>query len=36
MLIAATAAANNFAVVTMNERYFEGVIEFINPLRIAT
>jgi predicted nucleic acid-binding protein len=33
MIIAATAAANDCVVVTANERHFEGVVVFINPLR---
>jgi predicted nucleic acid-binding protein len=33
MIIAATAIANNCVVVTANERYFEGAVEFLNPLR---
>jgi toxin FitB len=36
MIIAATAAANDCIVVTVNERHFESVVEFLNPLRIAT
>jgi len=35
MIIAATAAANDCVVVTANERHFEGVVAFLNPLRIA-
>ncbi len=35
MIIAAIAVANDCVVVTANERHFEGIIEFINPLRIA-
>lgn len=35
MIIAATAAANNCVVVTANERHFQDVVEFINPLRSA-
>jgi toxin FitB len=33
MIIAATAAANSCVVVTANERHFQGVVEFFNPLR---
>jgi predicted nucleic acid-binding protein len=33
MIIAATALANDCAVVTANERHFDGVVEFLNPLR---
>jgi predicted nucleic acid-binding protein len=33
MIIAATAAANDCIVVTANERHFQDIIEFINPLR---
>lgn len=33
MIIAATAAAHDCIVVTANERHFDGVIEFLNPLR---
>jgi predicted nucleic acid-binding protein len=33
MLIAATAVANACVVVTLNQRHFEGVAEFYNPLR---
>ncbi len=32
-MIAATAAANGCIVATANERHFEGVVEFFNPLR---
>jgi predicted nucleic acid-binding protein len=35
MIIAATAVAHGCVVVTGNERHFEGVVEFINPLRAA-
>jgi predicted nucleic acid-binding protein len=35
MIIAATAAANGCVVVTVNERHFEGAVEFLNPLRSA-
>jgi toxin FitB len=35
MIIAATAAANNCIVVTANERHFDGVVEFLNPMRTA-
>jgi predicted nucleic acid-binding protein len=33
MLIAATAAVNGCVLVTLNERHFEGAVEFLNPLR---
>jgi toxin FitB len=33
MIVAATAAANQCVVATLNERHFEGVVDFINPLR---
>ncbi len=36
MVIAATAAANDCVVVTLNERHFTGVVDFINPLRLAS
>jgi len=36
MVIAATAAANNCVVVTVNERRFQGAAEFLNPLRSAS
>jgi predicted nucleic acid-binding protein len=36
MMIAATAAANDCVVVTANERHFQGVVEFFNPLHGAT
>jgi len=36
MVIAATAAANNCVVVTVNERHFQGAVEFLNPLRSAS
>jgi toxin FitB len=36
MIIAATAAANGCVVVTVNERHFEGAVEFLNPLRSAS
>jgi predicted nucleic acid-binding protein len=36
MVIAATAAANNCVVVTLNERHFQGAVEFLNPLRSAS
>jgi toxin FitB len=36
MIIAATAAANRCVVVTVNERHFEGAVEFLNPLRSAS
>jgi len=34
MIIAATAAAHSCVVVTANERHFDGVIEFLNPLQV--
>lgn len=36
MVVAATAAANNCIVVTLNERHFDGAVEFLNPLRPAS
>jgi predicted nucleic acid-binding protein len=33
MIIAATAAANDCVVVTGNDRHFQGVVDFLNPLR---
>jgi predicted nucleic acid-binding protein len=36
MIIAAIAAANSCVVVTANERHFQDVVEFINPLRTAS
>ena len=33
MILAATAVANDCLLVTANERHFEGVIDFINPMR---
>ena len=36
MIIAATAAANRCVVVTVNERHFEGAVEFLNPLCSAS
>ena len=35
MVIAATAIANGCTVVTVNERHFKDVVEFINPMRAA-
>ena len=32
MIIAATALANDCTVVTLNERDFSGVVDFLNPL----
>ena len=32
MIIAATATANDCIVVTGNERHFQGVVDFVNPL----
>ena len=32
MIIAAVAAANDCVVVTVNQRHFEGAVEFVNPL----
>jgi toxin FitB len=34
MIIAATAVANDCVVVTANERHFNGIVEFLNPLRL--
>jgi toxin FitB len=36
MIIAATAAANGCVVVTVNERHFRDVVEFLNPMQIAS
>jgi predicted nucleic acid-binding protein len=33
MILAATAAAHNCVVVTLNERHFQGIVEFLNPAR---
>lgn len=33
MIVAATATANQCVVVTLNERHFRGVVEFLNPIR---
>jgi predicted nucleic acid-binding protein len=33
MIIAGTAIANDCVVVTANERHFDSVVEFLNPLR---
>jgi toxin FitB len=33
MIVAAIAVANDCIVATANERHFQGVVEFINPLR---
>ena len=33
MIIAATAAANQCIVATLNERHFRGVVDLVNPLR---
>jgi predicted nucleic acid-binding protein len=35
MIIAATAAANDCVVVTLNERHFEGAVKVFNPMRIV-
>jgi predicted nucleic acid-binding protein len=32
-IIAATAVANGCVVVTANERHFQGVVAFLNPIR---
>ena len=32
--LAATAVAHDCVVVTANQRHFEGVVEFLNPLRL--
>ena len=32
MIIAATAAANGCVVVTVNERHFRDVVDFLNPM----
>ena len=32
MIIAATAAANQCVVVTLNDRHFRGVVDCVNPL----
>ena len=36
MLVAATAVANDCVVVTANERHFQDVVEFVNPLHIGS
>ena len=36
MLIAATAVANDCVVVTANERHFQDVVEFLNPLNAVS
>jgi predicted nucleic acid-binding protein len=36
MIIAATAAANSCVVVTVNERHFRGVVEFLNSMQIVS
>jgi predicted nucleic acid-binding protein len=36
MIIAATAAANRCVVVTVNERHFRDVAEFLNPMQVAS
>jgi predicted nucleic acid-binding protein len=36
MIIAATATANSCVVVTVNERHFRDVVEFLNPMQIAS
>lgn len=36
MIIAATAAANDCVVVTINERHFEGAVESLNPMRTVS
>jgi predicted nucleic acid-binding protein len=36
ILIAATAVANDCVVVTANERHFQDVVEFLNPLHTAS
>jgi len=36
MIIAATAAANACIVVTVNERHFRNVVEFLNPTQIGS
>ncbi len=36
MIIAGIAAANDCVVATANERHFQGVVELLNPLRLAT
>jgi toxin FitB len=33
MIVAATAAANRCVVVTLNERHFRDIVDFLNPLR---
>lgn len=35
MVVAATALAHGCTLVTANERHFEGVVEFVNPMRAA-
>jgi predicted nucleic acid-binding protein len=36
MIIAATAAANRCVVVTVDERHFRDVVEFLNPMQVAS
>jgi toxin FitB len=36
MIVAATAAANRCVVVTLNERHFRDVVDFLNPLRATS
>ncbi len=36
MIIASTAVIHDCIVATLNERHFEGAVEFINPSRSAT
>jgi hypothetical protein len=35
MIIAAVAQTNDCVVVTLNERHFDGAVEFLNPARSA-
>jgi toxin FitB len=36
MIIAATAAANDCVVVTVNERHFRDVVDFLNPMETGS
>lgn len=36
MIVAATAAANQCVVATLDERHFRGVIDFVNPVRTTS
>lgn len=36
IIVVATAAANRCVVVTLNERHFRDVVDFVNPLRATS